>query len=74
MTGRERKFREEIWQAEADRRNAADDEKERQYASMSEAERQAYTLGVVRGLQAAREQAEEEEARKQQLAKAVAMI
>ena len=64
-SGRERKLQEAAWQAEADRRNAAEDDQERQYASMDEGERSAYHLGVVRGLQAAQEQAGEEEARKQ---------
>ena len=53
-----RKLQEAAWQAEADRRNAAEDEKERQYASMDEGERSAYHLGVLRGLEAAQEQAE----------------
>ena len=65
ISQRERKLQEAAWQAEADRRNAAEDEKERQYAGMDEGERSAYHLGVVRGLQAAQEQAGEEEARKQ---------
>jgi hypothetical protein len=59
-----RKHLEAAWQLEADRRNSALKEQERQYASMSNGERQAYTLGVVRGLQAAQEQAEEEERKK----------
>jgi len=67
----ERKFKEAAWQAVADRRNAADDEKERQYASMNEGERRAYVLGVMRGLQATQEQAEQEEARKKPAVKAV---
>ncbi len=65
ISRRERKVQEAAWQAEADRRNAAEDDKERQYASMDEGERSAYHLGVVRGLQAAQERAGEEEARKQ---------
>ncbi len=52
ISRRERKLQEAAWQAEADRRNAAEDDKERQYAGMDEGERSAYQLGVVRGLQA----------------------
>ena len=53
------------WQTEADRRNAAEEAKDQEYASLDEAQRRAYHLGVVRGLQAAEEQAEEEACRKQ---------
>src|SRR5271166_2298000 len=65
-----RKRQEAAWQAEADRRSAAEEAKDQEYASMDEAQRRAYHLGVVRGLEAAQEQAEEE-ARKKPAAKAV---
>ena len=58
-----------VWQAEADRRNAAEKAKDQEYAAMDEAHRRAYHLGVLRGLEAAQEQAEEE-ARKKPAAKA----
>ena len=64
-----RKRQEAAWQVEADRRNTSEEEQERQYAGMDEAQRSAYHLGVLRGLQAAQEQAEEE-ARKKPAAKA----
>ena len=67
----ERKQHEAAWQAEADRRNAALEERERQFASMNEGERQAYNLGVVRAMEAVEEQAEQEERGKQSLANAV---
>ena len=66
-----RRQQEAAWQAEAVRRNAAQEEQERRYASMDEGERSAYHLGVLRGLEAAQEQAEEE-ARKKPAAKAAA--
>ena len=53
-----------VWQAEADRRNAAEEAKDQEYASMDEAQRRAYHLGVLRGLEAAQEQAEQEAQRK----------
>ncbi len=53
-----------VWQAEADRRNAAEKAKDQEYASMDEAHRRAYHLGIVRGLEAAQEQAEQEAQRK----------
>ena len=65
-----RKRQDAVWQAEADRRNAAEEAKDQEYANMDEAQRCAYHLGVLRGLQAAQEQAEEE-ARKKPAAKAV---
>ena len=64
-----RRQQEAAWRAEAVRRNAAQEEHERRYASMDESERSAYHLGVLRGLEAAQEQAEEE-ARKKPAAKA----
>ncbi len=66
-----RKRQDAVWQAEADRRNAAEEVKDQEYASMDEAHRRAYHLGIVRGLEAAQEQAEEE-ARKKPAAKAAA--
>jgi len=71
ITREARRQQEAGWQAEADRRNAALEERERQFASMDEGERQAYNLGIVRALEAAQEQAEEEEKRKKPAAKAV---
>jgi len=65
-----RKRQEAVWQAEADRRNAAEAAKDQEYANMDEAQRRAYHLGVVRGLEAAQEQAEEE-ARKKPAVRAV---
>jgi hypothetical protein len=65
-----RKRQEATWQAEAERRNAAEEAKDQEYANMDEPERRAYHLGVLRGLEAAQEQAEEE-ARKKPAAKAV---
>jgi len=53
-----------VWQAEADRRNAAEEAKDQEYANMDEAHRRAYHLGVLRGLEAAQEQAEEEALKK----------
>ncbi len=67
----QRQQHEAAWQAEADRRNAALQERERQFASMDEGERQAYNLGVVRAMEAVQEQAEQEERGKQRLANAV---
>jgi hypothetical protein len=64
-----RKRQDAVWQAEADRRNAAEETKDGEYANMDEAQRRAYHLGVVRGLEAAQEQAEEE-AQKKPAAKA----
>ena len=64
-----RKRQDAVWQAEADRRNAAEEAKDQEYASMDEAHRRAYHLGVLRGLEAAQEQAEEE-AQKKPAAKA----
>ncbi len=64
-----RKRQDAVWQAEADRRNAAEEAKDQEYANMDEAQRRAYHLGVVRGLEAAQEQAEEE-AQKKPAAKA----
>jgi hypothetical protein len=64
-----RKRQDAVWQAEADRRNAAEKAKDQEYAAMDEAHRRAYHLGVLRGLEAAQEQAEEE-ARKKPAAKA----
>jgi hypothetical protein len=59
-----RRRQEAAWQAEADRRNAAEEAKDQEFASMDEAQRRAYHLGVLRGLEAAQEQAEEEERKK----------
>ncbi len=53
-----------VWQAEADRRNAAEKAKDQEYAAMDEGHRRAYHLGIVRGLEAAHEQAEQEAQRK----------
>src|SRR5271165_5054750 len=64
-----RKRQEAAWRAEADRRNAAEEAKDQEYAGMDEPQRRAYHLGVFRGLEAAQEQAEEE-ARKKPAAKA----
>jgi hypothetical protein len=64
-----RKRQEAAWRAEAERRNAAEETKDLEYASMDEAHRRAYHLGVLRGLEAAQEQAEEE-AQKKPAAKA----
>jgi hypothetical protein len=71
LARQQRKQHEAAWQAEADRRNAALQERERQFASMDEGERQAYNLGVVRAMEAVEEQAEQEERGKQRLASAV---
>ncbi len=59
-----RQRQEAVWQAEADRRNAAEEAKDQEYANMDEAHRRAYHLGVLRGLEAAQEQAEEEALKK----------
>src|SRR5271166_4283554 len=59
-----RKRQDAVWQAEANRRNSAEEAKDQEYASMDEAQRRAYHLGVVRGLEAAQEQAEEEARKK----------
>jgi len=67
-----RKYQEAAWQAEADRRNAALEERERQFGSMNEGERQAYNLGVLRAMEVVQEQEEEEEKRKKRVAKAAA--
>jgi hypothetical protein len=64
-----RKRQEAAWQAEADRRNTAEEAKDQEYASMDEPQRRAFHLGVLRGLEAAQEQAEEE-AQKKPAAKA----
>jgi hypothetical protein len=64
-----RRQQEAAWQAQADRRNAAEEAKDQEYAAMDEPQRRAYHLGVLRGLEAAQEQAEEE-ARKKPAAKA----
>ena len=53
-----------VWQAEADRRNTAEEAKDQEYAAMDETQRRAYHLGVLRGLEAAQEQAEQEAQRK----------
>src|SRR5271165_1567615 len=63
-----RKRQEAAWRAEADRRNAAEEAKDQEYANMDEPQRRAFHLGIVRGLEAAEEQAEEE-ARKKPAAK-----
>jgi hypothetical protein len=64
-----RKRQDAVWQAEAERRNAAEEAKDQEYTAMDEAQRRAYHLGVLRGLEAAQEQAEEE-AQKKPAAKA----
>ena len=64
-----RKRQDAVWQAEADRRNAAEEAKDQEYANMDEAQRRSYHLGVLRGLEAAQEQAEQE-AQKKPAAKA----
>ena len=56
-----RRHQEAAWQAEADRRNAALQERERQFASMNEGERQAYNLGVFRAMEAVQEEEEKRE-------------
>jgi hypothetical protein len=55
-----RKQKEAEWQAEADRRNALEEEKARIWRNMDEGQRRAYHLGVMTGHQEAREQAEAE--------------
>src|SRR5271167_3971323 len=55
-----RKEKEAEWQAEADRRNALEEKKAQIFRDMDEGQRRAYHLGVLRGLEAAQEQAEEE--------------
>jgi hypothetical protein len=65
-----RRRKEAVWQAEADRRNAAEEVKEQEFDSMDEPQRRAYQLGLLRGLEEAQEQAEEE-ARKKPPAKTV---
>jgi hypothetical protein len=64
-----RRRQEAAWQAEADRRNAAEEAKDQEYNAMDESQRHAYHLGILRGLEAAQEQSEEE-ARKKRAAKA----
>ena len=56
-----RKCHEAACQAEADRRNAALKERELQFGSMNEGERQAYNLGILRAMEAVQEQEEERE-------------
>lgn len=55
-----RKQQEVEWQAEADRRNAAEDEKARQWQSMDPAQQRAFQLGVLEGFQSGQRAAEEE--------------
>jgi len=52
------------WQAEADRRNAFEEKKAQIFRNMDEKQRQAYHIGVLRGLEAAQEQAEQEARKK----------
>jgi hypothetical protein len=65
-----RKQKEAEWQAEADRRNAHEAEKDRIYRAMDDGQRQAYHLGVLTGFEHAQCHAEEE-ARKKKPVKAV---
>jgi hypothetical protein len=55
-----RKEREAEWQAEADRRNALDEEKNRIYRAMNDGEQRAYHLGILEGIEVAKRDAEEE--------------
>ncbi len=55
-----RKEREAEWQAEADRRNAAEEKKAQIYRDMDEGQRRAYHLGVLEGIETAKGDAEEE--------------
>jgi len=67
-----RQEQEARWQAEADRRNAFDEEKGRIYGAMDDGQRKAYHLGVLSGIQTAQRDAEEEARKKKPAAKAAA--
>ena len=55
-----RKEQEAEWQAEADRRNALQEEKNRIYRAMNDGERRAFQLGIAEGIECAKRDAEEE--------------
>jgi len=66
-----RKEREAEWQAEADRRNALEEQKVQTYRDMDEGQRRAYHLGILEGIDTAKRTAEEEERQRKPVKAAV---